>query len=117
MYFELTVSAVFASTFAFYEKGDVVELTPSNFDRLVIQSDEIWVVEFYASWCGHCQQLVPEYTKLATALKGIAKVGAVNADEHRSIGGQYGVKGNKFISWKKIPSKARNMLTTLNLLS
>lgn len=98
MYFELTVSAVFASTFAFYEKGDVVELTPSNFDRLVIQSDEIWVVEFYASWCGHCQQLVPEYTKLATALKGIVKVGAVNADEHRSIGGQYGVKGNKFIS-------------------
>lgn len=30
---------------------------------------------------------------MATALKGVAKVGAVNADEHRSIGGQYGVKG------------------------
>lgn len=37
--------------------------------------------------------MVPEYTKLAGALKGVAKVGAVNADEHRSIGGQYGVKG------------------------
>lgn len=30
---------------------------------------------------------------MATALKGVAKVGAVNADEHQSIGGQYGVKG------------------------
>lgn len=30
---------------------------------------------------------------MATALKGVAKVGAVNADEHRSIGSQYGVKG------------------------
>lgn len=49
--------------------------------------------QFYAPWCGHCQQLVPEYSKLATALKGVAKVGAVNADEHRSLGGQYGVKG------------------------
>lgn len=40
-----TVCAILAPTFAFYEKGDVVELTASNFDRLVIQSDEIWVVE------------------------------------------------------------------------
>ena len=43
--------------------------------------------------CGHCQQLVPEYKKAASALKGIVRLGAVNADEHRSIGGQYGVKG------------------------
>lgn len=49
MYYELSVSAVFASTFAIYEKGDVVELTPSNFDRLVIQSDEIWVVEVFSN--------------------------------------------------------------------
>lgn len=39
------VCAVLVPAFAFYEKGDVVELTPSNFDRLVIQSDEIWIVE------------------------------------------------------------------------
>lgn len=82
-----------AQSLAFYEKGDVVELNDSNFNRLVIQSDEIWVVEFYAPWCGHCQQLVPEYTKLASALKGVVKVGAVNADEHKQVGGQYGVKG------------------------
>lgn len=37
--------AVLVPTLAFYEKGDVVELTSSNFDRLVLQSDEIWVVE------------------------------------------------------------------------
>lgn len=43
--------------------------------------------------CGHCQSLVPEYKKAATALKGIVRLGAVNADEHRGLGGQYGVKG------------------------
>lgn len=48
---------------------DVVELTPKNFDKLVINSDEIWIVEFYAPWCGHCQALTPEYKKAATALK------------------------------------------------
>ena len=29
---------------------DVVELNPSNFNNLVIQGDELWLVEFYAPW-------------------------------------------------------------------
>ncbi|XP_049861730.1 protein disulfide-isomerase A6 homolog [Schistocerca gregaria] len=73
--------------------SDVVDLNPANFDRLVIQSDALWIVEFYAPWCGHCQQFVPEFSKAATALKGVIKVGAVNADEHKSLSSQYGVRG------------------------
>lgn len=34
-----------------YSSGDdVIELTPSNFNREVIQSDSLWLVEFYAPW-------------------------------------------------------------------
>ena len=29
---------------------DVVELTDSNFEQLVINSDEMWLVEFFAPW-------------------------------------------------------------------
>jgi protein disulfide-isomerase A6 len=83
-----------ATSYALYTSSDdVIELNASNFNKLVLQGDEVWIVEFFAPWCGHCQQLVPEYKKAATALKGVVKVGAVNADEHRSIGGQYGVQG------------------------
>lgn len=71
----------------------VIDLTPSNFQREVINSDAVWIVEFYAPWCGHCQQLVPEYQKAAQALKGVVKVGAVNADEDKSLAGQYGIRG------------------------
>lgn len=49
--------------------SDVIDLTPSNFDKLVLRDDAIWVVEFYAPWCGHCQSLKPEYEKAAKALK------------------------------------------------
>lgn len=81
-------------TIAMYPaSGDVIELTASNFDKLVTQSKSIWVVEFFAPWCGHCQQLVPEYKKAGTALKGVINVGAVNCDDHNSICGQFGVKG------------------------
>eukprot|EP00066_Takifugu_rubripes_P021277 XP_011610543.1 PREDICTED: protein disulfide-isomerase A6 isoform X2 [Takifugu rubripes] len=79
---------------AFYSPDDdVVELTPSNFNKEVIQSDALWLVEFYAPWCGHCRNLVPDWKKAAAALKGIVKVGAVDADQHKSLGGQYGVRG------------------------
>ncbi|CAG5122802.1 unnamed protein product, partial [Candidula unifasciata] len=83
-----------SSAHAFYGPGDdVVELTPSNFHKNVIDGKELWLVEFYAPWCGHCQSLTPEWKKAASALKGIVKVGAVNADEHQGLGGQYGVQG------------------------
>ncbi|XP_076261162.1 protein disulfide-isomerase A6 homolog CaBP1 [Rhynchophorus ferrugineus] len=74
-------------------RGNVIELTPTNFDNLVVRGDEVWVVEFFAPWCGHCQSLVPEYTKAANALKGVVKIGAVNADEHKELAGRYGVRG------------------------
>ncbi|XP_008543798.1 protein disulfide-isomerase A6 homolog [Microplitis demolitor] len=73
--------------------SDVVELTPNNFDKLVTNSDYIWVVEFYAPWCGHCKNLKPEYEKAAKALKGIIKVGAVDVDEHKSFGSRFSIEG------------------------
>ena len=33
-------------SFAFYERGDVVELTPTTFKARVLDSNEVWIVEF-----------------------------------------------------------------------
>ena len=46
-----------------------------------------------APWCGHCKNLAPEWAKAATALKGIVKLGALDADAHGQFAGQYGIKG------------------------
>ena len=59
----------------------------------VLASDEVWLVEFFAPWCGHCKNLAPEWEKAATALRGVVKVGAVDADAHSALGGKYGVRG------------------------
>ncbi|BFZ59479.1 hypothetical protein YB2330_000489 [Saitoella coloradoensis] len=82
----LTASAALAS--------NVVDLTPSNFDEIV-GSGKPALVEFYAPWCGHCKTLAPVYEELADSFKAQDKViiAKVNADDHRSLGSRYGVKG------------------------
>eukprot|EP01061_Rhynchopus_euleeides_P037563 TRINITY_DN640_c1_g1_i1.p1 TRINITY_DN640_c1_g1~~TRINITY_DN640_c1_g1_i1.p1 ORF type:complete len:266 (+),score=137.34 TRINITY_DN640_c1_g1_i1:105-902(+) len=47
----------------------------------------------YAPWCGHCKAIHPDFEKLAKSLDGIVRVGAVDADQHKEIGQQYGVRG------------------------
>ncbi|XP_030830286.1 protein disulfide-isomerase A6 homolog [Strongylocentrotus purpuratus] len=89
----IVLIAVGAASALFDTSDDVVELTAANFNQKVINGDEVWLVEFYAPWCGHCKNLAPEWKKAATALKGVVKVGAVDMDVHSSVGAPYNVRG------------------------
>jgi protein disulfide-isomerase A6 len=87
---------------------DVIELTDANFQKKVLDSDEPWLVEFYAPWCGHCQRLAPEWAKAATELKGKVKLGAVDATVHTSLGSQYDIKGYPTIKFFPGGRKSRS---------
>ena len=81
---------------AFYgAKSPVVTLTPENFDEKVLKSEDVWIVEFYAPWCGHCKRLTPEWEGAAKQLKSTEGIhfGAVDADKYGALGGKYGVQG------------------------
>jgi len=69
-----------------------VELTSATFDQ-VLPSDEPWMVEFYAPWCGHCKSLAPPWATASAQLKGKVKLGAVDATVHSDLASKYGIKG------------------------
>ncbi|RCN26494.1 thioredoxin [Ancylostoma caninum] len=53
---------------------DVIELTDANFEKLVLNSKDVWLVEFFAPWCGHCKNLEPHWKAAASELKGKVKL-------------------------------------------
>lgn len=56
----------------------VIKLTDDNFQERVLQSDDMWLVEFYRPLCRHCKKLAPEWKKAAEKLKGKAQFGALD---------------------------------------
>ncbi|KAE9596234.1 putative protein disulfide-isomerase [Lupinus albus] len=70
-----------------------VELNSGNFDELVLKSKELWTVEFFAPWCGHCKKLAPEWKKAANNLKGKVKLGHVDCDAEKSLMSRFSVQG------------------------
>jgi protein disulfide-isomerase A6 len=94
IYVSIFVLALANLSYCLYDaKSPVVKLTKDNFKKMVIDSDEIWLVEFYAPWCGHCKQLAPEWEKAAKTLKGVVRVGAVDMTTDEAAGAPYNVEG------------------------
>ncbi|KAL3849020.1 hypothetical protein ACJIZ3_010902 [Penstemon smallii] len=75
------------------EPSASVELNSRNFDELVLKSKDLWIVEFFAPWCGHCKKLAPEWKKAANSLKGQVKLGHVDCDAEKSLMSRFSVQG------------------------
>ena len=70
-------------------------LDDSSFDENVLGRDEeLWLVDFYAPWCGPCQQLAPEWRKLAKMLKSMdnIRIGQVDCDSNRALCQEQGIR-------------------------
>ena len=68
-----------------------LELTDTNFQQEVINSDKLSVVDFWAEWCGPCRAIGPVIEDLSKEYDGKVKVGKVNVDNNPQVSLNYGI--------------------------
>jgi thioredoxin 1 len=62
----------------------------ATFAELVLKSQVPVLVDFYADWCGPCQQLAPVLEQVASEMPG-ARIVKVNIDHSPTLATEYGV--------------------------
>ena len=67
--------------------------TDGNFDQVVVGSDRLVLVDFWAEWCGPCRRLAPTVDALATDYDGRMTVGKLNVDENPGVAGRFSIRG------------------------
>ena len=68
----------------------LIEVTKETFDFEVLQSDQLVIVDFWATWCTPCRMLTPVVEEVAAEHPEI-KVCKINVDEAQDIAEKYGV--------------------------
>jgi thioredoxin 1 len=62
-----------------------------DFEREVIQSDKLVIVDFWAEWCGPCKAIAPLLDEIARELPAKVKIVKVNVDQEAELAQKYGI--------------------------
>ncbi len=71
------------------QKEEILELNDTSFDKGVAGNTPV-IVDFWATWCGPCQFMLPIFTRMAKKYKTV-KFARVNVDEAPGISQRYQV--------------------------
>jgi len=70
--------------------NSLMELGEKNFDEVVGGSKPV-LVDFWATWCGPCQFMLPIFDKLAKKYGNKVSFGRLNVDDNQGVAMRYDV--------------------------
>ena len=72
--------------------GAPIELDDQSFDAFVQKSTLPVLLDFWASWCGPCRQMAPQFDAAARQLRGRALLVKVNSDDSPETSAKFGIR-------------------------
>ena len=60
--------------------------------EVLLKSQELLLVGFYADWCGPCQTLAPILDRVVAELEGKVSLYKVNVDKHPQLSQQFAIR-------------------------
>ena len=60
--------------------------------REIIQSEIPTLVDFYATWCGHCQQMHPIIDKLKDKMGSTVRVVKIDVDKNQEVAATFKIR-------------------------
>jgi thioredoxin 1 len=73
--------------------AEPIAVSENDFDQVVLQSDTLVLVDFWADWCAPCKMIAPSIDELAAELDGQVKFAKVDVDSNPEIAAKYGIRG------------------------
>ena len=74
----------------------VIDVDADDWEREILKSDTLTIVDFWHERCPWCKMLDPIYSKLSEQYKGkvkFAKLNVLKSHENQQTGAKYGVMG------------------------
>ena len=70
-----------------------IKIDDKSFEKEVLNSDILTLVDFWAEWCGPCKMIGPALEEISDEMKEDVRITKINIDENPTIPQKYGVRG------------------------
>lgn len=77
-----------------FGQTNVVDITPENFQQVILQQsqEKLVLVDFWASWCEPCKDLMPMLEKIAGEYTEHMILARVDCEAQQEIAAQFGIR-------------------------